>query len=361
MRPTRKGEKPGPGPGGIWKPGFLSLVIHLLLLAAVSLGMNGIGKGLRPDVVRVSIIPGGGGSAGPPAGPAGGPPPQAPPAPAVKEAGPEKSPAPEAPKARPYEGERETGRIKRKPPTEKAERAVRERPKEMPKEIPEGLRPPRKPTDETKRIRDEEAKRALQAALDDITRKTALERYEKSVKEKERTRRPEAPPVQEPARERPPVGPVVPSSTTPPTGPGTSGWGSPGSRGTGPGGPGRGGPGGPDRGGPGSGEGGPGGPGFGPGGGTKLDEYGSLVWARIQEEWTLPESLSKARGQLEATVVLVLSRDGRVQKAWIEKPSGYALYDQAVMRAVKKAEPFPSFPREILEDTLEIGFRFRPD
>jgi colicin import membrane protein len=352
MSLTRKREKAGPGPGGIWKPGFLSLVIHLLLLAAVSLGMNGFGTGLRPDVVRVpvSIVPGG----GRPAGPAGGPPPQAPPAPAVKEAGPEKGPAPEAPKARPDDVERPTGRIKKKPPKEKAEPVVRERPKEP----PEGLKAPRKPPDETKRKRDEEAARALQAALDDITRKTALERYEKSVKEKERTRRPETASAQPPPRERPPTGPVgPPSSTLPSSSSGTSGWESQGNKGTGPLGFS---PGGSGRSGPGFGD-GPGGPGFGPGGGTKLDEYGSLVWARIQEEWTLPESLSRVRDQLEATVVLVLSRDGRVQKVWIEKPSGHALYDQAVMRAVKKAEPFPSFPREILENTLEIGFRFRPD
>jgi colicin import membrane protein len=361
MRPTRKGEKAGPGPGGIWKPGFLSLVIHLLLLAAVSLGMNGIGTGTRPDVIRlVSIVPGGGGAAGPPGGPAAGPPAKAPPAPAVKEAGPEKGPAPEAPKPKADEVERPTGR-KKKPPKEKAEPVVRERPKE----IPEGLKPSRKPQDEAKRKREEEAKREkeeksakdLLAAIEEIRRKAALNEIEKRVTEKERRRRPETSPAQDPVRERPAVGPVAPSSTTTsPWGSGTAGSGGSGSGGGGPGGTGRGG-----RGGSGSGEGGPGGPGFGPGGGTKQEEYYSLVWARIQEEWTLPESLPKARDQLETIVVVILSRDGRVQRSWIEKPSGQTLYDQAVMRAVKKAEPFPPFPREITESSLEIEFHFRPD
>jgi outer membrane biosynthesis protein TonB len=29
-----------------------------------------------------------------------------------------------------------------------------------------------------------------------------------------------------------------------------------------------------------------------------------------------------------------------------------------VMRAIKKAEPFPPFPREITDSSIEIGFRF---
>jgi outer membrane biosynthesis protein TonB len=31
------------------------------------------------------------------------------------------------------------------------------------------------------------------------------------------------------------------------------------------------------------------------------------------------------------------------------------------MRAIKKAEPLPPIPKELGEDTLEIGIRFFPD
>jgi TonB family protein len=94
---------------------------------------------------------------------------------------------------------------------------------------------------------------------------------------------------------------------------------------------------------------------------TGLEEYCDLVWNRIGEEWTLPEELPKDGKPLEVIVVVVLGKDGRIQNLWIEKPSGLASYDEAAMKTVKKAEPFPPFPKEIREDSLEIGLRFRPD
>jgi len=94
---------------------------------------------------------------------------------------------------------------------------------------------------------------------------------------------------------------------------------------------------------------------------SKLNEYYSLVWAKIKGAWTIPEVLLKEMVDLETIIVLIIERNGKIQKCWFEKKSGNVLYDQSAMRAIKKAEPLPPVPKELGEDTLEIGIRFFPD
>ena len=94
---------------------------------------------------------------------------------------------------------------------------------------------------------------------------------------------------------------------------------------------------------------------------SKLNEYYSLVWAKIKGAWTIPENLLKEMVDLETIIVLIIEPNGKVQKIWFEKKSGNALYDQNATRAIKKAEPLPPIPKEWSDDTLEIGIRFFPD
>jgi colicin import membrane protein len=86
-----------------------------------------------------------------------------------------------------------------------------------------------------------------------------------------------------------------------------------------------------------------------------------LIWAKIKEGWTLPENLPKEKADLEAIIIVVIEKGGKIQKSWFEKKSGNALYDQMAMRAIKKAEPLPPIPKELSEDSLEIGIRFYPE
>ncbi len=94
---------------------------------------------------------------------------------------------------------------------------------------------------------------------------------------------------------------------------------------------------------------------------AKLNEYYSLLWAKIKESWTIPESLLKERLDLETIIVVIIDQNGKILKTWFEKKSGNALYDQMAMRAIKKSEPFPPFPKEWKESTLEVGIRFYPE
>ncbi len=94
---------------------------------------------------------------------------------------------------------------------------------------------------------------------------------------------------------------------------------------------------------------------------SKLNDYYSLIWTKIKGVWTIPENLLKVTVDLETVIVVIIKRDGKIQKFWFEKKSGNAVYDQSAMRAIRKAEPLPPIPKELGENTLEIGIRFFPD
>jgi colicin import membrane protein len=97
---------------------------------------------------------------------------------------------------------------------------------------------------------------------------------------------------------------------------------------------------------------------------TELENiYSSMVESKIKKEWTIPENLLKEKElfDLETIIVIIIDKDGRVQKSWFEKKSGNTLYDQSAMRAIKKAEPLPPIPKELNKDMLEFGIRFFPD
>ncbi len=94
---------------------------------------------------------------------------------------------------------------------------------------------------------------------------------------------------------------------------------------------------------------------------SKLNEYYGLIWAKIKQSWTIPENLLKEGLDLETIIVIIIERNGKVQKSWFEKKSGNALYDQMAMRAIIKAGPLPPIPKELNQESLEIGIRFTPD
>lgn len=92
-----------------------------------------------------------------------------------------------------------------------------------------------------------------------------------------------------------------------------------------------------------------------------MNDYYSTIWAMIKKEWSLPENLPKGKSELETVIVVVIEKDGSVQKSWFEKKSGSNLYDQMAMRAIKKAEPFPPIPKELGDSPFELGIRFYPE
>jgi len=105
-----------------------------------------------------------------------------------------------------------------------------------------------------------------------------------------------------------------------------------------------------------------GGGGGGGGGGTtdlRFSLYYQAIWTKIQQAWILPPYDKK--GQLEAIVVISISRDGKILNMDFEKRSGDENLDNSVVRAIRKADPLPPLPNDFKENVLEVGIRFIPD
>jgi TolA protein len=319
-QPSLLNDSPIPDKGGLLKAGMVSLVLHLTLIAAVTFGMRPTIAEMRPSIYRVTIRPFSPRGDGSPLGSAtpGGP------------GSPITSPVPP-----PVEKSKPTGDQKKSEKTEGIKSYQKKAEKKADKKVENG----------EKGWSLEKKKRSLQAlqdAMEDIRKKAALEEIRKKVA----------------LRERSDKGATGESSKTHPSQESTASGSGTGTRtGTGIGtGTGSGTIGSPTGGSPwGS-----------PFGGSsalesKLNDYYSMIWAKIKKEWVLPGGLPKGKSDLETIIVVVIERNGKVQKSWFEKKSGNALYDQTAMRAIKKAEPLPPIPKEFSDDIFEIGIRFYPD
>jgi colicin import membrane protein len=211
-----------------------------------------------------------------------------------------------------------------------------------------GLKPPKT---EEKVTTEKIPGQSLQEAIENIRKKAALDEIQKKVAQRSRPEKGSGEPTgtsitPQPLPSSKPTGPRSGSSIA--TGPGGgAGAGTGVGTGTGVG--------------AGTGTGSGTGSGFGSGtGGSILEEYTGVVWAKIKRCWSLPENLPKGKVDLEAIIVILIEKEGKVQKAYFEKRSGNTLYDQMAMRAIKKADPLPPIP-EGFGESLEIGLRFYPE
>jgi colicin import membrane protein len=302
---------------GLPKAGVLSLLFHVALIIVLGLSARLMITKVVPSVYRVAIMPfsspGGGAPKG---GPGATPPGQdqlQPPAMEKPKSEETKKPAAVVASVKPEQ---------KKPGIQAEKPAQAEKPtkKEKPAPAEVSLVPKKQQPPETKKdeqpTAEEESDRSLQEAIAEIHRKVAIEEIQKRVAEREGTG--EGSPG---AGAGASPGPIVA------TGGGSVGAGT----------------------------------GTGSGGGTPEQVYGGMVEAKIKQQWALPKNFPRGKSQLETIIVVIIERDGRVQKSWFEKKSGDAQYDQMAMRAIKKAEPLPPFLSRMSEKTFVIGIRFRPD
>lgn len=87
--------------------------------------------------------------------------------------------------------------------------------------------------------------------------------------------------------------------------------------------------------------------------------YYTMIQNIIKRNWSIPDFLRTQK--LQAHVVLVVRKDGKVLNVQIEKGSGQPLFDQSVESAVRKSDPLPPFPEVYSPAKEEIGLRFRPE
>ena len=70
-------------------------------------------------------------------------------------------------------------------------------------------------------------------------------------------------------------------------------------------------------------------------------------------------AIRSARGDgTQPQIVFDIRRDGKITGLAVEKTSGNPLYDQAAMRAITDATPFPPLPDDFKESFLRVHLGF---
>lgn len=90
---------------------------------------------------------------------------------------------------------------------------------------------------------------------------------------------------------------------------------------------------------------------------AQVNEYIESVWARVKQNWTIPQSLLPEKN-ITTIVDVKIARNGALQYAGFEKRSGNRYFDDSALRAVKKSSPFPPLPYWVRDNSIEIGIRF---
>ncbi len=303
-----------PEKGGLWAAGIFSLLLHITLIIFLTVGLKPTMTKMKPSFYRVTIRPYAPQGDGSPLG-----------------SSPAERPGPSVTKPAP-------------PPVQKTiVEKIKPGESEKGRKTVEGLKSPQKKSEkkvvmaekEDLSEKRKESLKNLHEELENIRRKAALEEIKKKILRREALEKEQA---REASAGSQSQGAIASGSGT--------GTGS--GRGTGPAGS-------PTGGSP-----------WGSSSGgsaleSRLSDYYDSIWAKIKKEWTLPENLPKGRTTLETTIVIVIDREGKIQKSWFERKSGNTLFDQRAMRAIKKAEPLPPIPKEFSDPTFEMGFRFHPD
>jgi TonB family protein len=87
--------------------------------------------------------------------------------------------------------------------------------------------------------------------------------------------------------------------------------------------------------------------------------YLSAIRDSVQDNWIYPETFKS--GKFSVIVSVKIGRDGGLLDVWVEQSSGLRRFDESLVNAVRKAEPFPPVPGEFEGAIFETGLRFCPE
>lgn len=91
---------------------------------------------------------------------------------------------------------------------------------------------------------------------------------------------------------------------------------------------------------------------------SKSEVMDSPYFNRLSEKVRSLWVYTGDKKDIETIVSLKISQSGKLISLWIDESSGDGEYDESVLRAIKKAAPFPPLPEEITVPIFEFGFRF---
>lgn len=86
--------------------------------------------------------------------------------------------------------------------------------------------------------------------------------------------------------------------------------------------------------------------------------YYSIIHDKVQEQWIYPEGFELKK--ISIIVGIRIDKNGKLLELAVEQSSGNKRFDESLLNAVKKAEPFPPLPRDFEGKYLETGLRFCP-
>jgi TonB family protein len=90
---------------------------------------------------------------------------------------------------------------------------------------------------------------------------------------------------------------------------------------------------------------------------AKINAYYAMIWSRIKRGWALPQGILPG-DVLETVIDVTILRSGAVTEVNFEKRSGNRFFDESVLKAIRKASPFPPLPAWFGEASLDVGIRF---
>jgi len=85
--------------------------------------------------------------------------------------------------------------------------------------------------------------------------------------------------------------------------------------------------------------------------------YIGLVKSRIYTQWIIPGSL-RNQNKSVVKIKLLIKKSGNVASVEFLEESQNQLLNRSVMEAIQNSQPFPPFPKELQEDSLEIIVNF---
>ncbi len=88
----------------------------------------------------------------------------------------------------------------------------------------------------------------------------------------------------------------------------------------------------------------------------KHDYYLQIVMNRLAQAWVRPPG---GQGVTRATIHFIIRRDGSIVQPFLQEPSGWALYDRSVDRAVHEVRQLPPLPEAYAGDQLGVTAVFQ--
>jgi TonB family protein len=91
--------------------------------------------------------------------------------------------------------------------------------------------------------------------------------------------------------------------------------------------------------------------------GIQFQLYQASIVSGIKRNWGLPEGLRKGN-DISADIMIRINRNGRIEDFRFERKSGIAVFDQEVLRTLKKSSPLPPLPEGYPKNSFEFFLTF---